>query len=531
MSDAPKFEAPHPGSKKMPRWETADLIDGPTFTARNWFALLGPGLVMGAAAIGGGEWLVGPKVTATYGGSLLWLATLSILGQALYNIEISRYTLYCGEPIFTGKFRIAVFNPMFWLFAYLLLDLGVIFSYLAPAAATPVVTLLKGGEVPDPDGADAGTIRLLSYVIFLAAMIPLFFGGKIYRSLKAIMTFKLVVVLGFLMIVAIFYSTWDTWVEIGTGFFKIGSVPVNPPPGAPTENVENVFVALWQGRGFPDMDFKLIGFITALAAIAGSGGLTNTPISNYTRDQGWGMGHHVGAIPSMVGGHKINLAHVGSVFEVNGESLPRWRKWIRHVTRDQLAVFTPACFVGLALPCMLSVQFLERGGDYSNEWATAAMTADGVHDTVTAASGSFLGDGFWFMTLFCGFLVLGTGVVSTVEGVVRRWVEVIWTSSARLREVDPEKIKKVYYSVLLSYIVFVLIMLSLNKPDQLLTIATLFYNFALGVSCWHTLGVNMTLLPPALRPRPAVRVGMFLVGAYFFTLGYVATLDKLGVLS
>ena len=46
-----------------------------------------------------------PLVTARYGGALMWLATISILAQGLYNIEISRYTLYTGEPIFTGKFR------------------------------------------------------------------------------------------------------------------------------------------------------------------------------------------------------------------------------------------------------------------------------------------------------------------------------------------------------------------------------------------------------------------------------------------
>ena len=98
-------EAPQPGSWRMPRWDTGELIDAPTFTWRNWFLLLGPALLSGGSAIGGGEWLMGPAVTARYGGALLWLATLSILGQVVYNIEISRYTLYTGEPIFTGKFR------------------------------------------------------------------------------------------------------------------------------------------------------------------------------------------------------------------------------------------------------------------------------------------------------------------------------------------------------------------------------------------------------------------------------------------
>ena len=151
--DAPAptgFVPPHPGSRKMPRWNPGELIDAPRFNRSNWYAFLGPGLVAGAGAIGGGEWLLGPLVTARYGGALLWLATLSILTQGLYNIEISRYTLYTGEPIFTGKFRTPP-GPRFWLGVYLILDFGSVFPYLAATAATPVVILLLGGRMPDPE--------------------------------------------------------------------------------------------------------------------------------------------------------------------------------------------------------------------------------------------------------------------------------------------------------------------------------------------------------------------------------------------
>ena len=57
-------------------------------------------------------------------------------------------------------------------------------------------------------------------------MLPLIFGGKVYNSLKVLMTFKIVVVLGFLLFLAIFYSQPATWIEIFTGFFKFGTVPV-----------------------------------------------------------------------------------------------------------------------------------------------------------------------------------------------------------------------------------------------------------------------------------------------------------------
>src|SRR4029453_12355063 len=104
----------------------------------------------------------------------MWVATLSILGQVIYNIEISRYTLYSGEPIFTGKFRTPP-GPLFWLFAYLLLDFGTIFPYLAANAATPLATLLKGGVIPDPDHVpgDWWLNKSLSIAIFLLALVPL----------------------------------------------------------------------------------------------------------------------------------------------------------------------------------------------------------------------------------------------------------------------------------------------------------------------------------------------------------------------
>ena len=198
------FAAPWPGSREMPRWNTGSLVDAPTFTWKNWFAMLGPGLLVGGSAIGGGEWLAGPAVTARYGGGLMWLATLSILGQVFYNMEISRYALYTGEPIFTGKFR-TLPGPRFWLFMYLLLDFGAVFPYLAANAATPLAAVYLGRI---PAGAeDESLVRGLGLFVFLLAMLPLIFGGKIYNTLKVVMSFKIVTVLGFLLFVAIFFSS------------------------------------------------------------------------------------------------------------------------------------------------------------------------------------------------------------------------------------------------------------------------------------------------------------------------------------
>ena len=597
--------------------------------------MLGPGLFMAGAAIGGGKWLTGPVITARYGGGLLWLATLSILGQALYNVEVSRYTLYTGEPIFAGKLR-TLPGPAFWVPVYLMFDTAAFFPYLAASGAIPLVALLRG-EIPDPasNPHDEFMLRCVSIGIFLVFMIPLIVGGKIYNSIRVLMTAKIVLVMGFLLLLACMFSTLETWAEITSGFFKFGNVPIRrsedanlnglldpeedwdgdgrldgmepslklrfdtdgdgeldatdanqdgqPDPmvaivtkgkagfwpdfdgdGKPDkslavdtsgdgnpdrmvsldqdgdgrldvfldvdgdgtrdgDNLDNVFTALIEGRPLPDVDLSILLFLCALVAISGNGGLGNSSTSNYTREQGWGMGAHVGAIPSIVGGREIQLSHRGMVFEVSAEVIPIWRRWFRFVARDQWGVWMPSCFVGIALPAMLSVMFLPRGFFLDDQWQTALITANGVRDGV----GSEWGYLFWILTLLCAFLVLGSGVTPSIDGFLRRWVDVFWIASRSARNFDPKSIRYVYFSALAVYAVLGIIMLSLEQPVTLLFIATLIMNFALGFSCLHTLAVNLLLLPAPLRPGWMSRMGLLLAGLFFLAVALLSTVTTL----
>lgn len=543
----------------MPRWDTGELIDAPIFTWRNILAMLGPGLVMGASAIGGGEWLAGPAVTAKYGGALLWVAAVSIIFQVIYNIEISRYALYTGEPIFTGKFRLPP-HPMFWVALYLLLDWGSVAPYLAVNAAVPLESLMLG-RLPDAGKSvfDWWLHKGVCTGLYLTIMLPLIFGGKIYSALKVLMSIKLIVIFGFLITIGVLFARPASWVEIVTGFLKVGTVPVKveatpgPAPAAqvageitraPLKNTENVFQTLLSEGRLPKLDWSLIAVIAGLAAIAGNGGLTNAPISNFTRDQGWGMGHHVGAIPSVVGGHGISLSHVGCVFEVTPESLPRWRRWVRHICRDQLVVWMGACLIGCALPSILSVGFLPRGTDV-NQYTVAAMTAGAVQQqAVTPMPGTLitatgldklicgpqLGKFFWGCTLFCGFLVLITSQTTTMDGFVRRWVDVIWTASPQMRQLDTSYIRYVYFTLLCVYAACGLaIMWGTETPLGVFKYATTGYNFAFAFSAWHTIAVNTILLPRELRPNWFQRVALFFAGLFFFALGTISVLQQTGI--
>src|SRR5207244_11330624 len=131
-------------------------------------------------------------------------------------------------------------------------------------------------------------------------------------------------------------------------------------------------------------------------------------------------------------GRSIGLAAAGCRFEVNAESLHRWRRWYRKVMREQLLVWMPACFVGLAPPSMLSVEFLKRGTE-AGDWNAAVMTAEGVRQHVThPPSGALVADAglapylagprwgnlFWGLTLLCGFLVITTTLTTTIHGLL-----------------------------------------------------------------------------------------------------------------
>lgn len=555
----------------MPRWDGGELPEAPRFSWGKITSMVGPGLVMASAAIGGGEWLTGPVVTSRYGGGLLWLAGISIFLQVIYNIEISRYTLYTGEPIFTGKFR-TLPGPKFWLPIYLVLDCGSFLPYLAASTTIPTLAIILG-ELPNSKKSvhwnllgislDIGVAQLMqisSCIIFLSCMLPLLFGGKVYDSIKRIMTFKLIFVGSFLVFLAACYSRPETWTEIFSGFVKFGNVPVvgvidvngdgviDKADSKRGNNIDNVFVSLFEKRGWPRIDLAWIGFLTSMVAISGNGGLTNTPISTFTREQGWGMGKHVGGIPSIVGGHAIELSHTGMVFPLSTESLRRWKQWVRHVSREQFWVWMPACFIGLALPSMLSVQFLPRDTILQDKNLAAAMTANGVAETVAgkvvtnesqtpsdrdplqgvpASERPWPNYLVWLTTLFCGVLVLGTSMISTADGVMRRWIDVFWTGLPSLRKMETKDISKVYFSVLVVYACIGLAMLCFVKGDVLLVWSGIIYNYALGFSCIHVVFINTCLLPRELWP-PRSRLVILAFGFVFFT--FMAVISMLGTL-
>jgi hypothetical protein len=267
----------------------------------------------------------------------------------------------------------------------------------------------------------------------------------------------------------------------------------------------------------PDIDWVMLAGFTA---IAGAGGLSNTLFSNYTREKGWGMGAHVGAIPSAVGGRNIKLSHVGSVFVINAENMRRWRGWLRHIFRDQTCVWMLASFIGMALPCMVSLEFIRNATVESNR--VAAMTAEGISQRYPDHR-QFL----WTITLLANFLVLLPGQISAGDQVSRRWTDIIWMSNPRAQRLGGGQVKYVYYSILSLYAVFGFAMLCLFPALALAKIAAAIMNFSLAVSSLQAMFTNRVLMPAPLRPHWLLQTGVVCCAIFFLGISGVALYDAL----
>ena len=301
----------------------------------------------------------------------MWIATIAIICQVFYNMECGRYALYCGEPVFTGFMRTRP-GPSFWIAVILLLNFGAFIPGLSTHGAAIFASLIL--DRPPGEG-DRAFVTMLAYVFLGLVSLPILIGGKIYNTLQIIMTAKVAIVLGFCLIIGIFFVTPANWANVFSGFFQFGNVPIADGQGG--EQVVNAFSYYHQEGVWPVVALGNIAVLGAFAGYAGGGGMSNSTYSNFVRDKGWGMGSQVGAIPSAVGGRRVSLSHLGKVFTLNDENMRRWRGWWKYILTDQFLIWAPGCFMGMALPALISIQFSPYSDMFHQteqlDWAQAVL--------------------------------------------------------------------------------------------------------------------------------------------------------------
>jgi hypothetical protein len=453
-----------PDHGALPAWDIAELPAPLPFSMRNAMKVIGPGAVMAATSIGGGEWLVGPATAVKYGTDIFLIATVAIVLQVLFNLEGIRYTLYTGEPIYGGIMRLRP-GGRFWAGFYSVIgffQLG--WPALAGSAAAALFAAWMGRMPGAPDQAAQGWITI---GVLLVVVLILSFGGTIERMLEYFAWTMLGVVFLFLIAVNVAFVPAAHWWKTFVGFFRFSGLP-HP------------------------IDWSLIG---AFAATAGSGG----------------MGKLVGAIPSAVGGHQIALSHVGKVFRAEGESIGRWRDWLRYVHLDQIWIWGLFCFLGMYFNVNLASAIVPAGTDLQGLGA----------GTYQAQYLRQIWPGFWFLTLFNGFWILFKTQLGNTDILVRTITDAVWM--ARQGRGDPRfDIRRLYYGILIAFSVWSVIAIRMASPFQLFKFLANMAGIVLAIAGVQIVMVNRRFLPRVLRPALWREIGVLGCSAFYAYFAFYA---------
>src|ERR1051326_1254722 len=448
-------------------WRRGELPAPPRPKGLGWFSAIGPGVIVLGVSIGSGEFLLGPAAFVKYGLSLLWVVGVAALLQTLLNVELMRYTMATGEPIMTGFMRTRPHSTFWaWFYAALyFLQMG--WPGWAGAAAGAVFFLFAKRL---PVTSEANTVYVIGVGLFLLCGAFLMIGRRIERTLEFLNWIMVSLIIGGLGVLGLLFVPLSTWGAALVGFagfdVKTGSFQFVPP----------------------GTDYFLLG---AFAAYAGGGGVANLTLSNWARDKGYGMSSIVGFIPAAVGGKRVALAHSGTTFEPDAESLQRWRGWWRIIRVDQWGVYFTGAILGMALPALLYVTFLQAGTDIRGLGIAAALA-----QAVATQKGAIFGGAIAIL----GVWILFKAPLDILESLTRAVTDILWTGSARIRGWRGGDVRVIYYSVLAIISVWGIIALRLTQPIILLSLSANMAGIVFIISSLHLLYVNTRLLPVALRP-------------------------------
>jgi hypothetical protein len=339
--------------------------------------------------------------------------------------------------------------------------------------------------------SDAVSIQSIGVVTFLACVALLSIGRRIERTLELLNWVLVSAILGGFLVLAALFVPAETWVAAAVGLAGVDAA----------RGTFDFFPA--------GVDFFLLG---ALVGYSGSGGVVNITLSNWARDKGYGMAERAGFIPAAVGGHKVNLAHTGFIFEPSVEAMDRWRGWWRVIRADQWGVFFTGAILGMVLPALLYVTFLPRGTDIEGLGISAALASG-----VGAKAGMLLAG----VIAFLGAWILFKTQLDNVEGMTRAITDILWTGSGSVRSWRGGDVRAVYYSVLGVIVVWRIVALRLAPPIVLLKLGGNVAGLVFIVASLHLLYLNTQILPAHIRPplwRRAALVGMAIFYGFFVVL-------------
>lgn len=450
----------------LPGWDRADLPEPLPFGLFNLFKIIGPGAILLAAAIGGGEWIAGPLATIKFGRGILWIASVAIVIQTIFNLEAVRYTLYTGEPIVTGFMRLQP-GKLFWAWFYILIGVAQLATpALAAACGAVIFAALKGHTPGNPEETELQHRIATGVILFAVAL--LMSGKSIERVLERLSWAMIIFIFAFLISVNVIFVPFGDWVKTTQGF-----VGLQPTHGK--------------------LDLILLA---TFAATAGSGGLGNLAITNWFRDKGFGMGALSGAIGNALTGDHAPVKPIGTTFPINSENMRRWHLWWRYTVLDQVALWGFGCVIGMFLNVNLAATLIPPD---------AQLVGMGAGTYQAEYMARTFWSGLWYLALLNGFWILFSTHLGNTDVLVRMVSDISWVAFPPVRKWPVSRLYAVLLVVLTCWAVY---SVRLGTVLQLFEALGIVACPIMAIAAIQILRVNTRFLPPEVRPAMWRRLGL-----------------------
>ena len=450
----------------IPSLRSADM---PEREAGFW-KMTGPGAVMVGMAIGSGELILWPWITAKFGAEMMWAAALGVFLQLWINIEIGRWAVATGESAFTGFARMS----RFWVFFFLtLLFVGAFLPGWGRATGTSIKILFFGTDGPGPDWA-------WTALVFALALAIVFGPKRIYASVERSIIAMVLLIVGGLLVVAFSVGTLaDVWTML-KGIVNFGQITL-------------------------DEEFTFHRFFGAFV-FAGAGGVGNLYYAYYLRDKGIGMGARIPVLLNPLREAQRGGSEIGYRFPATAENVSRFRAWFRFVVQDSVAYFWLANTLTMFLFMFGALVVLHPLGLVPQE-------SQLVWDLAIVLEGT-MGVGGRHLFLIIGIAALFSSVLAGLDGGVRLWVDLLHTNFPFAHRFAANKLY-LGFALGLSAIGVIATWFfgafDVSALDFFFISATI-AGFSMAAYVPMVLYMNLRYLPAPVRPKP-INIVMVTIGA------------------
>ena len=434
---------------------------------RGFVNMIGPGAVLVGLAIGGGELIVWPILTARFGAEIVWAAMLGVVLQLAINIEVGRYTLATGESAYSGFARLS----RTWVPIFLMLNvLGWLLPAWARTCGGALKALVVGPQGPGPPWA-------WTALTFFFAGIVMFGPRNVYRTIERVTIALVILMLVGLSIIAIKIGTPGAVADILRGIANVGFKPTELPT------------------------YELFSAIV----FAGAGGTTNLMFSYYLIAKNWGVGDQAAVDQHRSAGFNPRDTE---------QNRARWRQWFAHARNDQVLFFWFANSVTILLFVFAALVVLHAEGIVPSQemlvWQESVIL-----ERVWGLPGATL-------FLLVGIACLFSTQLTLLDGVARSGADLLHTNYPAARK---RPIESWYRDIAIAWMVLgtVLTYAWGNLPPFMFLLSAGFFGgIAMAVYCPLLAVANQRLIPQYCRPSRPWFVIFCVISAFYVAFAVVS---------